>query len=53
MYNPVYFHRGFAIHGDSYVPVAPVSHGCVRVPMAVARVFPSLVPNGTRIYVRD
>ena len=53
MYNPVFFYSGFAIHGDTYVPVQPVSHGCVRVPMDVASIFPGLVPrNGIPVYVR-
>jgi peptidoglycan hydrolase-like protein with peptidoglycan-binding domain len=40
MYNPVFFiSTVFAIHGDTYVPRGPASHGCVRVPMVVAGVF--------------
>jgi len=40
MYNPVFFiSTVFAIHGDTYVPKGPASHGCVRVPMVVANVF--------------
>jgi lipoprotein-anchoring transpeptidase ErfK/SrfK len=31
LFRPRYFYGGFAIHGDSYVPARPVSHGCVRV----------------------
>jgi hypothetical protein len=31
LFRPRYFVGGFAIHGDSYVPAHPVSHGCVRV----------------------
>ena len=31
LYRPRYFTGGYAIHGDSYVPPHPVSHGCVRV----------------------
>ncbi len=31
LWRPRYFYEGFAIHGDSYVPPFPVSHGCVRV----------------------
>ena len=31
LWRPKYFDAGFAIHGDSYVPPDPVSHGCVRV----------------------
>jgi lipoprotein-anchoring transpeptidase ErfK/SrfK len=53
MYNPVFFYDGYAIHGDTYVPLQPVSHGCVRVPMDVGNIFPRLVPrNGIPVYVR-
>jgi len=31
LWRPRFFDGGFAIHGDSYVPPYPVSHGCVRV----------------------
>ncbi|MGB9111939.1 MAG: L,D-transpeptidase family protein [Acidimicrobiales bacterium] len=31
LWRPRFFYEGFAIHGDSYVPPYPVSHGCVRV----------------------
>jgi len=44
MYNSVFFiGTAFAIHGDTYVPLAPVSHGCVRVPMDIAAFFHTLV----------
>jgi lipoprotein-anchoring transpeptidase ErfK/SrfK len=44
MYNPVFFiGTAFAIHGDTDVPLAPVSHGCVRIPMDVATFFHKLV----------
>jgi hypothetical protein len=44
MYNPVFFiGTAFAIHGDTYVPLAPVSHGCVRIPMDIAAFFHTLV----------
>jgi peptidoglycan hydrolase-like protein with peptidoglycan-binding domain len=40
LYNPTYFnYRGYAIHGDTYVPAKPVSHGCVRMPMDIASWF--------------
>lgn len=53
MWNPVFFYGGYAIHGDTDVPLQPVSHGCVRVPMDVANIFPGLVPrNGIPVYVR-
>jgi len=44
MYNPVFFiGTSYAIHGDTEVPLAPVSHGCVRIPMDIAAFFHTLV----------
>ena len=44
MYNPVFFiGTSFAIHGDTYVPLQPVSHGCVRIPIDIAAFFHTLV----------
>jgi peptidoglycan hydrolase-like protein with peptidoglycan-binding domain len=34
LHDPVYFHRGFAIHGSPSVPVQPASLGCVRITIA-------------------
>lgn len=53
MYNPVYFNYGIAVHGAILVPLKPASHGCVRIPMSVARYFPALVEYGDRVYVFD
>lgn len=53
MYNPVYFNYGIAVHGAILVPLEPASHGCVRIPMSVARYFPALVAYGDRVYVFD
>ena len=36
LYHPMYFLRGFAIHGYPEVPMWPASHGCVRVPLWIA-----------------
>ena len=36
LYYPLYFLRGFAIHGYPSVPPFPASHGCVRIPMWIA-----------------
>ncbi|MBV9380665.1 MAG: L,D-transpeptidase, partial [Streptosporangiaceae bacterium] len=48
MYNPTYFnYSGDAIHGDTDVPVNPVSHGCVRIPMDIAAFFHRLVEINT------
>ena len=33
LWYPLYFHRGFALHGYPSVPAYPASHGCVRLPM--------------------
>ena len=44
MYNSVFFiGTAFAIHGDTDVPLAPVSHGCIRIPMDIAVFFHKLV----------
>jgi peptidoglycan hydrolase-like protein with peptidoglycan-binding domain len=53
MYNPVFFiSTVFAIHGDTYVPAGPASHGCVRVPMDIAAFFHTLVKTpGTQVHV--
>ncbi len=31
LYSPMYFYKGWAIHGSPSVPAYPASHGCVRV----------------------
>jgi lipoprotein-anchoring transpeptidase ErfK/SrfK len=53
MYNPVFFiSTVYAIHGDTFVPVYPASHGCVRTPMDVAAFFHKLVKTpGTEVFV--
>ena len=53
LYNPVYFNQGIAVHGAILVPLEPSSHGCVRIPMSVAQIFPALVQFRDRIYVFD
>ena len=57
MYNPVFFiGTNFAIHGDNPIPLKPASHGCVRVPVAVANVLYRQIrvsqDRGTPIYIR-
>jgi peptidoglycan hydrolase-like protein with peptidoglycan-binding domain len=53
MYNPVFFiSTVYAIHGDTYVPQGPASHGCVRIPMDVANFFHKMVKTpGTQVHV--
>jgi len=53
MYNPVYFNYNIAIHGAILVPLEPASHGCIRIPMSVARYFQAIVAYGDRVYVFD
>jgi peptidoglycan hydrolase-like protein with peptidoglycan-binding domain len=53
LYNPVYFNRGIAVHGAPQVPNKPASHGCVRIPMHIAKYFPNLVVKGEPVYVQD
>ena len=66
MFNPVVFtpDGAYAIHGEPNptstigydgVPLNPASHGCVRIPMDVSRIFHKLVrlgaTHGTPIYI--
>jgi peptidoglycan hydrolase-like protein with peptidoglycan-binding domain len=53
MYNPVFFiSTVFAIHGDTYVPKGPASHGCIRIPMTTAAIFhQQLKTPGTQVHV--
>jgi hypothetical protein len=51
LYDPLYFYRGYAIHGSTSVPPQPASHGCVRVPIwEAARLF-TRIPHGETVYV--
>jgi len=53
LWRPKYFYSGFALHGDSYVPPFPVSHGCVRVSNeAIDWIWANnLAPVGTGVWV--
>lgn len=51
LFNPLYFNEGIAIHGFPSVPTSAASHGCVRIPLSSANTFPSLVANGTPVFV--
>jgi len=51
LYYPLYFLRGFAIHGYPSVPPYPASHGCVRIPMWLATTIFSGHGLGTTIHV--
>lgn len=49
--DPMYFLRGFAIHGYPSVPAYPASHGCVRIPIWAARGLRERWGRGTTIRV--
>ena len=53
LWRPKFFDTGFALHGDSYVPPEPVSHGCVRVSNeAIDWVWKTnMAPVGTAFWV--
>jgi hypothetical protein len=51
LYYPMYFLRGFAIHGYPSVPPYPASHGCVRVPMWLAATLYAEHVHGTTVVV--
>jgi len=53
LWRPRFFDGGFAIHGDSFVPPYPVSHGCVRVSNeAIDWIWASnIMPIGTEVWV--
>lgn len=53
LWRPKYFDTGFAIHGDSYVPPYPVSHGCVRVSNeAIDWIWANnVIPLGEKVWI--
>ncbi len=53
LWRPRFFVGGFAVHGDSYVPPVPVSHGCVRVSdEAINWIWAAnIMPLGTEVWV--
>ncbi|WP_162941925.1 L,D-transpeptidase family protein [Desertimonas flava] len=53
MYDPAYFNETIAIHGASDVPLHPVSHGGVRVPLYIGERFHEFVATGDQVFVFD
>jgi hypothetical protein len=51
LWYPLYFHRGFALHGYPSVPAYPASHGCVRMPMWFAPGFYTRWPYGATVRI--
>ncbi|GAB3276007.1 hypothetical protein GCM10027589_01460 [Actinocorallia lasiicapitis] len=52
LYNPIYFYRGYAMHGSPNVPLYPDSHGCARLPFGTDLVMFKLVPIGWQVNVK-
>lgn len=53
LYYPNYFSGGVAIHGSGSIPLAPASHGCVRIPNFAAHDFQGMVYVGMPVMVYD
>ncbi len=53
LWRPKFFTGGYAIHGDSFVPPYPVSHGCVRISdEAINWIWAdNVAPIGTAVWV--
>jgi N-acetylmuramoyl-L-alanine amidase len=51
LYRPAYFYGGYAVHGSWSVPAYPVSHGCVRVTIAVMNRLYNGLPVGLPVKV--
>jgi N-acetylmuramoyl-L-alanine amidase len=51
LYKPMYFHAGYAIHGNPSVPPYPASHGCIRVPNFVIERLYATEPFGEVVIV--
>jgi peptidoglycan hydrolase-like protein with peptidoglycan-binding domain len=53
LHSPMYFYRGWAIHGAANVPAYPASHGCARISNADADWLYPQVALGTPVIVYD
>jgi len=51
LWYPMYFLRGFAVHGYPSVPPFPASHGCVRIPMWLAPSLYASYGYGTLVMI--
>ncbi len=51
LYDPLYFYKGWAIHGSNSVPSYPASHGCTRVSRTDILWLADQMPNGTQVRV--
>ena len=53
MWDPVYFNYGIAVHGALDVPLAPASHGCIRIPLPLSPTFQDVTATGDQVFVFD
>lgn len=53
LHSPMYFYKGWAIHGAANVPAYPASHGCVRVSNADADWLFGRIAVGTPVILYD
>ena len=53
LFYPNYISGGVAIHGSRNVPIQPVSHGCIRLPVFAAREVSKALTLGTIVLVYD
>ena len=51
LHDPLYYHRGFAIHGAPSVPATPASAGCVRVSIADGQWLIDWAPDGLPVHL--
>jgi lipoprotein-anchoring transpeptidase ErfK/SrfK len=51
LYDPMYFFRGWALHGSNHVPAYPASHGCVRMTRWDATWLAARAPIGMQVLV--
>ena len=51
LYYPNYYLSGLAIHGSTFVPAYPDSHGCIRIPMYAAEPFSQMTTIGMEVLV--
>jgi L,D-transpeptidase catalytic domain/Putative peptidoglycan binding domain len=53
MWDPAYFNYGIAIHGALNVPLTPASHGCIRMPQTIGKIFHQYIDIGDQVFVWD
>jgi len=53
LHKPLYFYKGWAVHGAAAVPAYPASHGCVRVSDDDADWLFPIVGVGTAVVIYD